>query len=327
MSDALDDWEQADEDDIQAPVVAATSKSTKKTVVTPVGLTIASGKAPIVILQRNHEPKSGLNRGGSGSHEDDHDDLSGPGTSDPKDSRSLHERNRMLWEKANAYEQPVISRSDNTNQRTEFVPEIKILRRPKSPVQSAVKTNHIVPKSFAQREAAYMAAREKIFGPSSSTTSTTSTPTSTTTGNSSAPATPASSIRPSPAPRSSSSPSTGPGLHGEPSSGGRSMSSEDGIRPIEFRGVPPSIRPTQRPQSGGGQGYTVIRQPQGPSNVPGASSPMMTSPQPGGNGTGGGGGGRGAGGAGGVPQDNGGSIGFRTGFRPRPPPPSTQRTT
>ncbi|KAF9362877.1 hypothetical protein BGX34_005356 [Mortierella sp. NVP85] len=311
MSDALDDWEQADEDDIQAPVVAANSKSTKKAVVTPVGSTIASGKAPIAILQRNHEPKSGLNRSGGGSHEDDHDDFSGPGPSDTKDSRSLHERNRMLWEKANAYEQPVISRSDNTNQRTEFVPEIKILRRPKSPVQSAVKTNHTVPKSFAQREAAYMAAREKIFGPSSSATST-----PTTTGNSSAPATPASSVRPSPAPRSSSSPSTGPGLHGEPLSGGRSMSSEDGIRPIEFRGAPPSIRPTQRPLSGG-QGYTVIRQPQGPSNVPGASSPMMTSAQPGGSGTG----------AGGVPQDNGGSIGFRKGFRPRPPPPSTQRTS
>ncbi|KAG0003376.1 hypothetical protein BGZ80_005802, partial [Entomortierella chlamydospora] len=167
MSDALDDWEQADERDIEAPVVVA--KVTKKVTTAatiphqatpspsvPTGL--VKGTTP-TILRRNTDRKN----------EDDQENLFlRREDGDDDDDQTLHERNRALWDKANSYEQPVISRSDNNNMRTEYVPEIKILRRPKSPVQTAkVLQMNSKSKPLAQREADYNAAREKIFGPSS----------------------------------------------------------------------------------------------------------------------------------------------------------------
>ncbi|KAI7817013.1 hypothetical protein BC939DRAFT_19600 [Gamsiella multidivaricata] len=176
-----------------------------------------------------------------------------------KDSRSLHEKNRALWDKANSYEQPVISRNDSNNSmRTEYVPEIKILRRPKSPVQ-AIKVAHMAPKPLAQREADYMAAREKIFGP---TTTSSNTPPTTS--------------RSSPVSRSGSSSPMDPAYltnqqqqQLSSSRQGVCVGSGVDVKPIEFRGPPPTIRSVQRPS--GGQNDTAIRQPQGPTYIPDAS--------------------------------------------------------
>ncbi|KAF9937509.1 hypothetical protein BGZ65_001412 [Modicella reniformis] len=321
MSDALDDWEQADEDDIQAPTFIL--KPSKEIVVTPnfgsaaaaaaaaggaSSASGATGKAPITILRRNHEQKSGMKRGNDGDDNNGDDDLLrtsemvGPGS-----SRLLHEQNCSLWEKANAYEQPIITRNDQNSMRTEYVPEIRILRRPKSPIQTTAKVNQTIPKTLAQREADYMAAREKIFGSSSSTTATSSSDSISTT--------PTTNARSSPAPRSGSSPplSMVASVHRQESSGRFSDSEAADVKRIEFRGAPPSLRLAQRPPSWGGQG-NIIRQPQGPLNVSSASSSSSSSSlgssSPGqarGNGIGG-------------SQDCSGSIGFRKGFRPRPPP-------
>ncbi|KAF8932574.1 hypothetical protein BGZ58_006987 [Dissophora ornata] len=105
--------------------------------------------------------------------------------------------------------------------RTEYVPEIKILRRPKSPVQ-AVKATHTKSKPLAQREADYNAAREKIFGPSSSSSpssSTSSALTKNTNNNASAAANPSSNSR-------SGSGSSSPSGSGSPMD----------LKPIAFKG-------------------------------------------------------------------------------------------
>ncbi|KAI8605683.1 hypothetical protein EDD21DRAFT_440157 [Dissophora ornata] len=293
MSDALDDWEQADEDEIQAPVVVikpakkTSAKGTKTAAI--VGNTGAVGVASPIILQKRNDRKSDL----------DQDELLKRDDTVNQDSRSLHEKNRALWDRANSYEQPIISRSDNNNMRTEYVPEIKILRRPKSPVQ-AVKATHTKSKPLAQREADYNAAREKIFGPSSSSSpssSTSSALTKNTNNNASAAANPSSNSR-------SGSGSSSPSGSGSPMD----------LKPIAFKGVPPTIRLAQRPSSspssplssGSGQDYTAIRQPQGPTNVPNAQNPQARR------------GGRGE------ARQEGGSIGFRKPRRgaPRPPPTS-----
>ncbi|CAB4385069.1 unnamed protein product [Rhizophagus irregularis] len=89
---------------------------------------------------------------------------------DPKPSKAAdeHEKNKQLWQEANAYVQPEIVRTDTT--RTEYVPQLRILKRPKNPGPTT--TTHTgdnfsissLKKSLAEREAKYNVARQKIFG-------------------------------------------------------------------------------------------------------------------------------------------------------------------
>ncbi|PKC76070.1 hypothetical protein RhiirA1_435871 [Rhizophagus irregularis] len=89
---------------------------------------------------------------------------------DPKPSKAAdeHEKNKLLWQEANAYVQPEIVRTDTT--RTEYVPQLRILKRPKNPGPTT--TTHTgdnfsissLKKSLAEREAKYNVARQKIFG-------------------------------------------------------------------------------------------------------------------------------------------------------------------
>ncbi|GBB88082.1 hypothetical protein RclHR1_14600009 [Rhizophagus clarus] len=91
---------------------------------------------------------------------------------DPKPSKAVdeHEKNKQLWQEANAYVQPEIIRTDTT--RTEYVPQLRILKRPKNPGPTT--TSHpftgdsssisLQKESLAEREAKYNVARQKIFG-------------------------------------------------------------------------------------------------------------------------------------------------------------------
>ncbi|ORZ26654.1 hypothetical protein BCR41DRAFT_347725 [Lobosporangium transversale] len=194
MSEALDDWEQAEEYDIKAPVAASiATPSTKKTQIpssilarsslsssspssTPTSASASAvSTAPnnTTIAKRGDFKPILLRRDSPSDF-----DLSDQTIVDSEnDSRTLHERNRALWDKANSYEQPIISRADNT--RTEYVPEIKILRRPKSPVHEDMAKiqlqQQMKAKTLAQREADYNAAREKIFGTSNNNNSNNNT--------------------------------------------------------------------------------------------------------------------------------------------------------
>ncbi|KAF9308756.1 hypothetical protein BG003_010641 [Podila horticola] len=281
MADPWDDWEQADEAEIRAPVI--TPKKTP------------------MILQRKKTP-------------------------DPKlalDNVSQHEQNRAIWDKANAYEQPVIARTDNSL-RTEYVPEIRILRRPKSPV-TAVRVAATPSKPLEQRQADYNAAREKIFGPqdpsnnNSSSSSTSSSPSTSRPG----------SRRGSPTLRSSATQAT-------------QGSGPVPVKPIEFRGAPPpKIRPAQRSGSGGGNAQDhVVRQPRGPTmaaptshNINNSPRLMMAQPPQESRDASGGQGGAKARGDASVPSSSsssggggrgGGSIGFRKPFKG---PPSSSQTS
>ncbi|CAG8795693.1 16320_t:CDS:2 [Cetraspora pellucida] len=102
-----------------------------------------------------------------------------------------HEKNKQIWQEArlsidrNSYVQPEITRTDST--RTEYVPELRILKRPKNPGSTTTTHPSHLPislssnaaltsdsgnfsinskqtKSLADREAEYIAARQKIFG-------------------------------------------------------------------------------------------------------------------------------------------------------------------
>ncbi|KAG0025917.1 hypothetical protein BGZ82_009738 [Podila clonocystis] len=232
-------------------------------------------------------------------------------TPDPKRALgnvSLHEQNRAIWDKANAYEQPIIARTDNSP-RTEYVPEIRILRRPKSPV-TAVRVAATPSKPLEQRQADYNAAREKIFGPqdpsNSSSSSTSSSPSSSRPG----------SRRGSPTPRSSATQVIqGQGQGPAP------------VKPIEFRGVPPpKIRPAQRSSSGGGNAQDhIVRQPRGPTMAAPAShnsnnnSPRSLMARPPQESRGGPGGTKARGDTSGPSSSSGGSIGFRKPFKGGPP--------
>ncbi|KAF9154931.1 hypothetical protein BGX21_011581, partial [Mortierella sp. AD011] len=199
---------------------------------------------------------------------------------------------------------------------------IKILRRPKSPVQTAkVLQMNSKSKPLAQREADYNAAREKIFGPSSSISgsgsgnsnnnSNSNNNNNDNRGANSTLATSRSNSRSSSTSRSgSSSPSPSTSQSGSRPGPGSSAqhNQRHGIKPIEFRGSPPSIKLAQRPPTGtsGGShdGNTVIRQPQGPSMSPQTSSQTRGAKQ----------------------ERQEGSIGFQRPFRgapPRPPAPSS----
>ncbi|RUP48038.1 hypothetical protein BC936DRAFT_145048 [Jimgerdemannia flammicorona] len=92
-----------------------------------------------------------------------------------------HERNKAIWTEAtlltpslareisrNTYQTPHIVRTDTS--RTEYVPELKILKRPKNPGSTTYNpqtSQPQQPKTLAEREAEYVRAREKIFGLSS----------------------------------------------------------------------------------------------------------------------------------------------------------------
>ncbi|CAG8504911.1 17659_t:CDS:2 [Racocetra persica] len=96
-----------------------------------------------------------------------------------------HEKNKQIWQEANSYVQPEITRTDST--RTEYVPQLRILKRPKNPGSTTTTHPSHLPislnsnatltsdsgsfsinskqiKSLADREAEYFAARQKIFG-------------------------------------------------------------------------------------------------------------------------------------------------------------------
>ncbi|CAG8586842.1 3807_t:CDS:2, partial [Scutellospora calospora] len=103
----------------------------------------------------------------------------------PAGTTDDHEKNKQIWQEANSYLQPEITRTDST--RTEYVPQLRILKRPKNPGSTTTTHPSHLPitlnsnvtftsdsgsfsinskqtKSLADREAEYIAARQKIFG-------------------------------------------------------------------------------------------------------------------------------------------------------------------
>ncbi|KAG0236138.1 hypothetical protein BGW42_004022 [Actinomortierella wolfii] len=184
------------------------------------------------------------------------------------EAKALEEKNKALWSKA-------------------------ILRRPKGPSTVVAPRPSPVMKPLAEREAEYKAAREKIFGPSSS-----------------------------PSGSSPSSPSRTPPIDGNQS--GQSASSQDYYKPIRFSGVQPSLQMHPTPIMD-----TAVRQPRGPpSSEPGPGSGPSFSRGRGGFGYGN----RGSSGRPlassstssepGIPSsEEGGSRGFRRPLRGRPQAP------
>ncbi|CAJ0761345.1 23934_t:CDS:2 [Entrophospora sp. SA101] len=95
---------------------------------------------------------------------------------DPKPRKIVdeHKTNLKLWQEANTFTHPEIIRTDST--RTEYVPELHILKRPTKP-GSTTTTNpaHLLSlvdssipdfskKSLQERETEYLLARQRIFG-------------------------------------------------------------------------------------------------------------------------------------------------------------------
>ncbi|KAF9903573.1 hypothetical protein EC991_003526 [Linnemannia zychae] len=331
MSDALDDWEQADEVEIQVPVAVpavvpiknkikilsrptssspGSSASINPTVLGSTGGSggsgFGAGGGTPMILKRNPGSTGGGQQGSSpiarqetnpfgsgnniyssrqqrqgvGQRDEDLDDI-GEYTRRQMSGLSLRERNRALWDEANAYEQPIIARADTT--RTEYVPEIRILRRPKSPVQAVRVSNQVKSKPLAQREADYNAAREKIFGPSPTPSPPINDTLASTTatnfgaaggggvraysGGAGSPRRQSPSVggsSSSPNSRPSSRPSSRPGSPSIPhqtvqiySAGGSTGAFESAletVKPIEFRGGPPPSRRGGGGSSTGGNG-------------------------------------------------------------------------
>ncbi|CAG8608180.1 1185_t:CDS:2 [Acaulospora morrowiae] len=95
---------------------------------------------------------------------------------EPKPGRITddHEKNKQIWQEANAFAQPEIIRTNST--RTEYVPQLHILKRPKNPGSTTTTHSPSIDdangssngaqhkKSLADREAEYVIARQKIFG-------------------------------------------------------------------------------------------------------------------------------------------------------------------
>ncbi|CAG8537181.1 2315_t:CDS:2 [Paraglomus occultum] len=87
-----------------------------------------------------------------------------------------HERNRRLWQNANAHPQFEVIRQDST--RTQYVPQLRLLQRPTGSTGTAThhssfksgdqSSSHSAQqqKTLAEREKEYLAARQKIFGES-----------------------------------------------------------------------------------------------------------------------------------------------------------------
>ncbi|CAG8604259.1 7719_t:CDS:2, partial [Paraglomus brasilianum] len=94
----------------------------------------------------------------------------------PIRSVNEHERNKQLWQNANAHPQFEVILQDST--RTQYVPQLRLLQRPtgstnttthhssfKSGDQSSSHSAQQA-KTLAEREKEYLAARQKIFGES-----------------------------------------------------------------------------------------------------------------------------------------------------------------
>ncbi|KAF9278345.1 hypothetical protein BGZ88_000624 [Linnemannia elongata] len=344
MSDALDDWEQADELEIQAPVVApapmkkitllsrpttGTPSSTGPSAHTTPGVSLggggigrpgggAIGGAPM-ILKRN--PGSNSSGGSLSQHGPSPTGQGSPTPPFGRESSSPFGDNN--YNNSNSGR-----RSAGTGYREEDPDLIRILRRPKSPVQTVRVSNQVKSKPLAQREADYNAAREKIFGPSPTPTSPSSpslnnnnnnditTSTTGLRGSGSSPRRNSPSVGGGSSPNSkpSSRPTSRPASPSQPhqpvqiytgssSNSGGFESALENVKPIEFRGgPPPSRRGGGSGGGGGGRGVgqenvgTAIRQPMGPTSSSGSSGHSGgNKPRGRGRGRGGGGGGSGSG--------------------------------
>ncbi|KAG0055527.1 hypothetical protein BGZ83_008272 [Gryganskiella cystojenkinii] len=257
MSDAWDDWEQADEAEIQAPVPKPAQPNPWPSLA-EVAESASSSSTPKIMKRNPQSPPL--------QQKKQYHSQEGPFGFDQRHGRqannggSLHELNRALWDKANEYEAPIIARTDNNNMRTEYVPEIRILQRPKSTV--AVARGPIISKPLAEREADYQAAREKIFGPSP-----TPTPAPASNNRGASPSSPStsrpSSGRSSPHRSLSSSSPMPPGpdipRSESPLHYHHQEQQQKSAKPIEFKGKPTLIKKAQKMNPD-----TAIRQPQGP---------------------------------------------------------------
>ncbi|KAF8936667.1 hypothetical protein BGZ47_009389 [Haplosporangium gracile] len=189
MSDALDDWEQADEFEIQAPVAATPVPVKKKMAILSrpstgspgptagaqggspgslgvPGRGIGRGGGSPMILKRN--PGSNSSSGGSTNQQEPLP--SGQGSPTPPFGRETSPFGDSGYN--NSGRRPAMG----AGYREEDPDLIRILRRPKSPVQAVRVSNQVKSKPLAQREADYNAAREKIFGPSPTATPTSLSP-------------------------------------------------------------------------------------------------------------------------------------------------------
>ncbi|KAI1302799.1 hypothetical protein EDD11_005557 [Mortierella claussenii] len=97
MTDALDDWEQAGEDDFQAPAViikppkvpsAPTGGSKESGSTSLASVAERKGGQGLILFRKNHDQAM------------DRDKDVDFNAQVQQDSRSLHERNRDLWDKA-----------------------------------------------------------------------------------------------------------------------------------------------------------------------------------------------------------------------------------
>ncbi|KAI8376257.1 uncharacterized protein BYT42DRAFT_573979 [Radiomyces spectabilis] len=79
--------------------------------------------------------------------------------------KTEEEKSKELWEKANQTLTPTVIRTDSS--RTEYKPEIKILKRPSNfPRGSGTRKDPATSapvKTLAEREKEYLAARERIL--------------------------------------------------------------------------------------------------------------------------------------------------------------------
>ncbi|KAF8421979.1 hypothetical protein EV426DRAFT_671298 [Tirmania nivea] len=96
------------------------------------------------------------------------------------------EENKKIWEAANASNPFEVVPSDSAPTKVvNFKPELKILKRapPAAPIAKSANTNSESPAILdrKEKERRYAEARERLFGPASSTTSSESTTSSTTT--------------------------------------------------------------------------------------------------------------------------------------------------
>ncbi|KAI9592911.1 hypothetical protein BDF19DRAFT_449730 [Syncephalis fuscata] len=80
-----------------------------------------------------------------------------------------HARNQQLWEEANRGEHVIVVH--NNPDRTQYVPERKILQRPKETIDKRANKQAAASPSIDERQKSYEAARRRIFGDDTSTCS------------------------------------------------------------------------------------------------------------------------------------------------------------
>ncbi|KAG0376352.1 hypothetical protein BGX24_007865 [Mortierella sp. AD032] len=177
MSDSIDDWEQADEVEIQAPVAAPGVTPTKNKIAILARPSSGSPGSPAspgpTAPGAGGQGGQGFGRGGGVGR--------GGGAPmilkrNPAGSAGSPNRQESPYGSSNSYNNNSYSNSSRQQQqqgygqRDEEMDDlgdyIRILRRPQTPVQQARVSNQAKSKPLAQREADYNAAREKIFGPS-----------------------------------------------------------------------------------------------------------------------------------------------------------------